>query len=184
MLGAFDSKKVKLEDNFPKPQPGKAKGLTVILDAHTDLLTSSSVYDDVEGFYAVVGSKNQYPLTNYRSIFIKPGFTNQVGMHPVHVAADKSIKDEYHATPEKRLCLFDDERPLKFHKFYSEANCILECNMDFVIQKMNLTSPCVPWFFPSRYYYLGLKIRKHWDFIPKKIKTNAFLVKAKGNSHV
>ena len=155
LMEAFDKKEVALEDKFPLPQAGKAKGLTVVLDAHSDLLTSSSVYDDVEGFYAVVGSKNQYPMTNHKSIFIRPGFTNQIGIDPVHIAADMSIKHEYHATPQKRFCLFKDEMTLKFHNFYSEGNCVLECTIDYVLNKMNLTSPCVPWYFPARYQFFN-----------------------------
>ena len=61
LMGAFDKKNVALEDKFPLPQAGKAKGLTVVLDAHSDLLTSSSVYDDVEGFYAVWDPRTSIP---------------------------------------------------------------------------------------------------------------------------
>ena len=56
---AFDSNATTFEENFPLPQAGKSKGLTVILDAHTDQVADSSVYDDVEGFYAIVDSKKQ-----------------------------------------------------------------------------------------------------------------------------
>ena len=38
-------------------------GLTLILDAHTNLLAPGTVSDDIEGFFAVVDERNKYPLT-------------------------------------------------------------------------------------------------------------------------
>ena len=59
----------------------------------------------------------QYPLTQHKSLFIKPGFVNQVGIDATHVSADPAIKDG--ATPLKRDCYFPDEVKLKFHRSYS-----------------------------------------------------------------
>ena len=49
----------RLEEKIPTPKAGRSEGLTVVLDAHTDIVSSSSVYDDFAGFYTVVDSKNQ-----------------------------------------------------------------------------------------------------------------------------
>ena len=38
----------------PKSQPGKSKGLTLILDAHSNKVASSSITEDVDGFFAIV----------------------------------------------------------------------------------------------------------------------------------
>ena len=51
--------KVNFEAAFPLSQAGRAQGLTVVLDAHNDLISSSSVSDDFRGFYTVVDSKEQ-----------------------------------------------------------------------------------------------------------------------------
>jgi hypothetical protein len=37
-------------------------GLTVMLDAHTDILTELSVTDDFEGFKAMVSPRGDFPL--------------------------------------------------------------------------------------------------------------------------
>ena len=68
---AFDSNATTFEENFPLPQAGKSKGLTVILDAHTDQVADSSVYDDVEGFYAIVDSKNQVRISSNPKLRMK-----------------------------------------------------------------------------------------------------------------
>ena len=82
----------------PKPQSGKSKGLVLVLDAHTDLVTGSSISNDFEaceihrakgllmklsyievllsslqGFEAVVDSRKEYPLTKRDSVLIRPG---------------------------------------------------------------------------------------------------------------
>ena len=49
----------RLDEKFPIPKAGRSEGLTVVLDAHTDIVSSSSVYDDFAGFYTVVDAKNQ-----------------------------------------------------------------------------------------------------------------------------
>jgi hypothetical protein len=57
----------------PKPEAGSSKGLTLMLDAHSDLIAGASVSDDFQGFTAVIDSSLQYPLTTRKSVLIKPG---------------------------------------------------------------------------------------------------------------
>ena len=90
----------------------------------------------------------QYPLTQQKSKIIKPGFINDVSIDAVKVMAKNDI--QIAATPEMRRCLFKEERGLKFHRFYSESNCLLECKLDYAKRKMNNSDPCIPWYFPSR----------------------------------
>ena len=59
MKTAYQVKNLPLLEDNPIPKAGRSEGLTVVLDAHTDIITSSSVYDDFEGFYTVVDAKNQ-----------------------------------------------------------------------------------------------------------------------------
>ena len=64
----------------PTSQPGKSKGLTLILDAHSDTVSSSSITEDVDGFFAIVGSPNQFPMTTIQSILLRPGHNNLVAI--------------------------------------------------------------------------------------------------------
>ena len=91
----------------------------------------------------------QYPMTQQKSKIIKPGYINNIAIKATNVIANKDI--ENHATHEKRRCLFKHEKTLKFHNYYSERNCMLECKVEFALKMMNQTDPCVPWYFPSRY---------------------------------
>ena len=47
---SFSPLKRYVTDKEPKPQSGIYKGLTVMLDLHTDYLISSSVDEDFQGF--------------------------------------------------------------------------------------------------------------------------------------
>ena len=53
----------------PRPEIGKNRGLTLIVDAHTNILSPSTVQDDFEGFLSVVSSRSKFP-----SIFEKVAF--------------------------------------------------------------------------------------------------------------
>ncbi len=46
---------------FFRPQQGVTKGLTVMLDAHTDQVAKSTVYDSFQGFMAVINSRYTDP---------------------------------------------------------------------------------------------------------------------------
>ena len=132
------------KDKEPKPQPGRTKGLRLVLDAHSDQISPGTVFDDFKGFVTVVGDKSSFPLTKRNSFLLKPGRENYVSISAVNVISDKTIRS---IDPQKRICYFYDEHPLELHKNYSQANCILECSTKYAREKM--TSNCTPWYFPG-----------------------------------
>ena len=60
----------------PKSQPGLNKGLQLVLDAHSDKISIGSVFDSFKGFVAVVGNKNEYPLTKKHGFLLQAGQEN------------------------------------------------------------------------------------------------------------
>ena len=138
-----------MEKEEPKSRPGYNKGLTLILDAHTDKISSGSVSDDFRGFMTTVDSGDTYPLTMQKGFLIRPGHQNYVVLDAVRVSADVEIKA---VKPKNRNCYFDDENPLSMHKNYSQSSCILECYVDYarktIEKENNVTGGCVPWFYP------------------------------------
>ena len=131
----------------PVPQPGINKGLSLVLDAHTNLLAPGSVPEDFQGFIAMIGPRNQFPLSARKNIRIRAGYDNLIGLSGTVVHADGSVDG---INPTDRNCFFSHESPLKFHKKYSQTNCLLECQMEYV---KNLTivsgSYCTPWYLPK-----------------------------------
>ena len=108
------------------PEAGVSKGLTLMLDSHSDLLSASSISDDFEGFLAVINDNKQFPMTNQKSVLIRPGQHNLVSIDAKRVSAKKEIR-KYQ--PDKRNCYFYDENPLKAYTNYSQLNCIIECRV-------------------------------------------------------
>ena len=57
----------------PTSQVGSSMGLTVMLDAHTDILAELSVTDDFEGFTAMVSPHGDFPLIRQRGFEVLIG---------------------------------------------------------------------------------------------------------------
>ena len=151
------------EENEPKTQPGQNKGLRLILDAHSDRISPSTVSDNFRGFSTVIDGGDKYPLTSKNGFLIRPGRENYIALSALSVSADIGIKK---TVPRKRNCFFPDEHGLDMHNNYSRSNCVLECSIKYA-RKMMLTSKevitssnnitkssnetigCAPWFYPA-----------------------------------
>ena len=120
-------------NGVPISQAGRKKGLQVILDAHSDYLSGSTVPEDFDGFFAVIDSNNQFPTVNRKTVLLRPGHNNIVSMKATMVTSEEAIRK---FDPIKRHCLFPDEMKMKIHKMYSQANCLLECSMDYAMKKV------------------------------------------------
>ena len=128
---------------------GHGKGLMVILDAHTDRVSSGTIFDGFKGFATVVDGTDQFPLTFQKSFLIQPGYENSVALSAVNIKADDEIRP---VPSNKRGCYFSNEHPLKLHKKYTYSNCVLECSLDYTIDVLNRSNKsnggCTPWFYP------------------------------------
>ena len=141
----------------PKIQPGINKGLTLLIDAHNDILAQSSVETDYSGFTGIITSTGSYPLTNREGFQIKAGHFNLVGLSATKISASPDIKA---LNPKARNCRFPDESSgMKIHKVYSQANCLLECSLFYAEEKLG--SKCFPWYFPT--YKKSSSICSPWE---------------------
>ena len=137
-----------VKSHEPKTQAGQNKGLQLILDAHTNRVSSGTVSDNFRGFVTVVDGEDKYPLTTRSSFLIRPGRENYVSITATQIYAESGVKNW---KPNKRNCYFSDENPLEMHKDYSQSSCILECIIKFArnkIKEQNQTEECTPWFYP------------------------------------
>ena len=114
-------------------QEGRDKGLELILDAHRDIVSGGTVMEDFDGFFAIIDSNEQFPMIKRKSVLIRPGHNNFVAMEATKVSATKSIRSIPKA---KRNCLFHDEMRMNVYQNYSQASCIFESKMEYVITKV------------------------------------------------
>ena len=63
-----------IEDNEPKPEAGRNKGLTLVVDRHSNMLSASTVMDNFQGFVTVIDGNDKYPLTSSSSLIARPGY--------------------------------------------------------------------------------------------------------------
>ena len=130
---SFDKKSWSMEKKLVfTSETGISKGLQVILDAHSNLLAGGTVTGDFDGFYGVIDSKDQYPMTSRKSILLRPGHKNLVSMTATKITS----KDINHIEPYKRNCFFPDDKEMKVHNNYSQDNCILECQLWYASSKV------------------------------------------------
>ena len=73
----------------PKPQAGQNKGLRLILDAHTDQISSGTVFDNFKGFVTLVGGRESFPLTQRHSFLLKPGQQSYVAISATSVISGR-----------------------------------------------------------------------------------------------
>jgi hypothetical protein len=128
-----------------KAEPGMNKGLLVVLDSHSDILSASSIDEDKHGFVGLITQGGKFPQINAGGFDIKPGHKNVVGLTATMISADDALQN---MDPKSRNCFFQSESiSLKIFKNYTQSNCIFECNFDYAQKK--LEQLCSPWYFPS-----------------------------------
>jgi hypothetical protein len=130
----------------PKTQSGIKNGLSFILDAHTDLLASSSVVTDFKGFTGLISAKGSFPLINERGFQIRPGHNNLISLTATMIEPSHDLRS---LEPWRRKCVFNDEtQNLTAYNEYTQTNCLLECSLQFAQEKVlaNSNETCTPWF--------------------------------------
>ncbi len=70
------------------------KGLTVVLDAHTNMLGSSTIDVDNQGFIGTVTSSASFPLTFQDGFQIIPGHTTMVSKVPFSPSYYSAAKNQ------------------------------------------------------------------------------------------
>ena len=153
----------------PRPEAGVKKGLTVVFDGHSDKLSMGSVSNDILGFKVVVDDSEMFPLVSRTNLVARPGHQNNINLNAMHLEAKDEIR-KY--APDRRQCYFPDEFKLQMHTFYSQPNCIFECETQFASKclatcnevgqdcdcsaksnfmdiSINSSDICIPWFYPA-----------------------------------
>ena len=133
----------------PKSVSGIGKGLTLVLDAHTDLLSASSVAEDFKGFVGLISGKGDFPMVKSKGFFIRPGHVNYVSLTATMIEAKQDLRS---LEPWRRKCIFSDEtQNLTLHRKYTQANCQMECALRYAQSETvkQFNSSCTPWYFPA-----------------------------------
>ena len=138
------------DDGEPITRAGLNKGLTIMLDAHSDIWSSASVDSDFQGFTGLIDRIGSYPLMLQNGFQIRTGHNNMVALSATEIDSTDDLRN---IDPKNRNCLFPNEASyLKLHKNYSKSNCLLECTLFYAQKRLtvekNMSTPCTPWYLP------------------------------------
>ncbi|XP_017488463.1 PREDICTED: pickpocket protein 28 [Rhagoletis zephyria] len=95
-----------------------------------------------QGYKVFVTSPESVPVTTGNYILVPHGDEVMVSVLPNYVISTDNLHD---FSPEKRQCYFNDERYLRYFRFYSESNCQVECLTNFTINKCG----CAKFWMPK-----------------------------------
>ena len=87
-----DDSMLKKGPNSLVPKVGKGKGLTLILDGHSNLVSASTVAEDFNGFLAFVGPRTNFPMLTEGGVLIKPGHENFVEVSAIKISSDPAVR--------------------------------------------------------------------------------------------
>ena len=153
------------------------RGLTLVLDTHSNRLSEATVAENFRAYPIVVEDRNTFPSVKLNCEMARPGFETDIRISATYLEARSEIRS---VPPNDRKCLFPDESikndsvDLKLHHNYTQLNCIFECEIDFAakclsqcmvgfnetcdcsnhkeIRSINLkrTSTCIPKYYHSK----------------------------------
>lgn len=136
------------EKKEPIPYPGQRNGLRLVLDSHSDMISSGTIGDTFNGFLVLIEEHRNFPLSSRSSFILKPGHENDVTLSASQIYGSQRIRK---IEPSNRGCYFSDDSILERFKEYSQSNCILECSLRYAQshnKNENETQGCTPWFYP------------------------------------
>lgn len=134
--------------------------MSVLLDLHTDALSTASVNEDFQGFIGYVAAGDSFPLTTKKGFSLRPGHENRVAIHAVDIESDLDTES---ISSEKRNCHFHNEIQLKMHVNYTQANCKLECALAYAQNVSGIA--CTPWYFPTLTDQQSLQMCNPWQAV-------------------
>lgn len=95
-------------------------------------------------FQILINSPAELPVHSHDAIPIEMNQENVLMIKPYTLSSDYNLVN---ILPNKRNCLFKDEKPLQFFALYTYTNCILECESLRHISECG----CVHFYMPSKY---------------------------------
>ncbi|XP_053964606.1 pickpocket protein 28 isoform X1 [Anastrepha ludens] len=95
-----------------------------------------------QGYKVFLTSPESVPVTTGNYILVPHGDEVMVSVLPHYVISTDNLHD---FSPEKRQCYFNDERYLRYFRFYSQSNCQVECLTNYTINKCG----CAKFWMPK-----------------------------------
>ncbi|KAL9702251.1 hypothetical protein quinque_005769 [Culex quinquefasciatus] len=130
-------------DVFSYPFRGMGSGFQAGM--YVQLMSTKSDLEyhcrESQGFKVLLHAPGDYPQVSTKFIRVTLGRDIAVAVKPQIISTEEAL---HGYEPDRRQCLFNRERQLKFFRVYSQSNCELECLTNFTL----LSCGCVPYWMP------------------------------------
>jgi acid-sensing ion channel, other len=137
-----DGYKNNVEHLNVRPHPGSKIYLTMGLGLYkwmNDILCKGVV----EGFKVYLHLPNEAPQISKHFYLAAYHSHTQILISPRMITTDPELRN---FPVDKRQCYFNDERYLRFFKYYTQNNCEIECVANMTLKKCG----CVVFYMPSK----------------------------------
>lgn len=129
------------------PTRAKSTRSFYIVHLHTFKIEEDIACNMNKGYKILLHHPADTPLLKSRYIPISPDTHYTIWVKPEVTSTSADLR-KY--KPQKRNCYFSDEKHLKFYKIYTKQNCIIECIVNYTLQKCG----CGPFYMPREFVYL------------------------------
>ena len=127
------------EEGRKKASVGKKKGLQLVIDHNSNLVSLGTLFD--EGIRMYIGQTSEFPQLDVKSFDISLGKKNHYDLSQAHIYSTAELRK---LQPDQRQCFFGNEKQLNYFSTYTQSSCFLECKLQHAKSVHN----CVPWYLP------------------------------------
>ena len=107
---------IKQHPNPGKGEAGLNKGLKIILDQQSNLVSPGSIYSSTRAIRILVSDPSQFPTLRSKHLLIQNGHEHFLDVTPTSIVYNEDIAS---ISPHKRSCFLEHERNLTFFSKYS-----------------------------------------------------------------
>lgn len=122
--------------------PWKATSLNN-LEFELNTSSSSNIFQPLGGFRIIIHNTDEFPFRTGQHLQHSAKDFFHIFITPTMQLTDKVLKSW---SPEKRGCLIENERTLKYFKIYTRVNCEHECLSEGILKLCG----CVPFYLISK----------------------------------
>ncbi|XP_020717441.1 pickpocket protein 28-like [Ceratitis capitata] len=130
---------------MPAVGTGETLGLSVTLDVQADNYYCSSASS--VGFKILLHNPLEVPNMREIGLPLTPGRETKVRIRAVKTDSEQGLRS---MSKMSRRCLFADEKPLEYYRFYTQRNCEVECLAKMLLKYCGCVTHFVPLFLENQ----------------------------------
>jgi acid-sensing ion channel, other len=128
------------------PRSGTSQMVSIFLNANKHM-TGDMCKGSIEGFKVYLHLPNEAPQISKQFYLLPYHQSVQIKITPQMIKMTPELRA---FSVEKRQCYFNDERYLRFFRYYTQNNCEVECEVNLTVSRCG----CLRFHMPSTSWFL------------------------------